>query len=287
MLNCRPANRQLWKYSVRLSNKRFEPNLPYWRDYLSFLQQLAGRDFPACDRLNELLPENLSNERGQAIHFVPSNELVDGAYEHQIYTTGQVSTRPENWHDLFNALVWMQFPNIKTAMNTLHFRALSDQKGGSRGPLRDALTLFDECGVIVFSSDLKILNALAQRRWKEAFLAEEFISAVQLSVSGHAMLEKYLSPYKSMTAKVLLVHVDADFMALSRREMLSRLDRIIARRMLAGELLVKPACLAPLPLAGVPGWWPDDEQSDEMFYLDLQVFRPAPGDLIPAPVISL
>ena len=181
----------------------------------------------------------------------------------------------------------MKFPHIETAMNTLHFHALPNHKSGSRGHLRDALTLIDECGVIVFSDHLKILNALAQRRWKDAFLTEDFISAVQLSVSGHALLEKYLTPYKSMTAKALLVHVDADFMVLPRLEQLDSLDRVIARRMLAGELLTRPACLAPLPLAGVPGWWPDEEQSDAMFYRDLQVFRPAPIDLVSPPVISL
>jgi hypothetical protein len=270
---------------VKLSKTRFDPNLPYWRDYLPFLEQLAGRDFPTCDRLNKLLPENLSNESGQAIRFIPSDQLDDGAYEHRIYTTGQVSTRPENWHDLFNALVWMRFPKIKTALNTLHFRALPDQKAGSRGHLRDALTLFDECGVIVFSDHSDILNALARRRWKEAFLSADFKTAVRLSISGHAMLEKYLSPYKSMTAKALLVLVETDFMALSRRGMLEHLDRIIAKRMRAGELLTQPDCLAPLPLAGVPGWWPENEQDDVDFYLDRQVFRPPPAELVAPPVI--
>jgi len=271
---------------VRVSKIHFEPDLPYWQDYSPYLQHLAGRDFPNCDQLNAMLPTGLCTESGQTIRFVPSTQLADDAYEHRIYTTGQVSTRPDNWHDLFNAMVWMRFPKIKIAMNTLHFHAYSQQTKNSRGPLRDALTLFDECGVIVFSNKLKILEDLAQRRWLDAFQADSFRTDVQLSIIGHAMLEKYLSPYKSMTAKALFVHMDSHSIRLPRQEILSRIDREIARQMSGGKLLTKPACLSPIPLAGIPDWWPDDRQNDE-FYADLQVFRPPPANLETAPVLNL
>ena len=271
---------------MRVSKTPFEPDLPYWQDYLPFLQNLTGRDFPTCNQLNALLPDGLSSENGQSIRFVPSTELDDGAYEHRIYTTGQVSTRPYHWHDLFNALVWMRFPHIKIAMNTLHFHAYSEQKEGRRGSLRDALTLFDECGVIVFSQRPELLDALAQRRWSEVFQEGLFEKDIQLTICGHAMLEKYLSPYKSMTAKALLVQVDAKFMALSRDELLPYLDKQLAEQVLAANIMTTPACLTPLPLAGVPGWWPDAEQDDE-FYADQQVFRPPPAQLESAPVFNL
>ncbi len=220
------------------------------------------------------------------IRFVPSTELDDGAYEHRIYTTGQVSTRADNWHDLFNALVWMRFPHIKTAMNALHFEAWSQQSEGSRGRLRDALTLFDECGVIVISKHTELLTALAERQWPTAFqhLRSCWGSQFQVAITGHAMLEKYLSPYKSMTAKALLVHTDHEY--TDRNELLGFLDRKIADQLLRGTILTKPACLAPLPLAGIPGWWPGGHQ-DEQFYDDLNVFRPPPENLVPVPVFRL
>ena len=271
---------------MRVSKKLFEPGSPYWQDYLPFLQHLAGGDFPTCDQLNALLPDGLSSESGQNIHFVPSTELDDGAYEHRIYTTGQISTRPDNWHDLFNALVWMRFPRIKIAMNTLHFHAYAQQTDGRRGSLRDALTLFDECGAIVFSQRQELLETLAQRRWSEVFQPDLFKKEVQLAISGHAMLEKYLSPYKSMTAKALLVQVDTKHMTLPRAKLLSYLDKQLAEQLLAACILTTPACLTPLPLAGIPGWWPDAEQDDE-FYADQQVFRPPPTRLTPAPVFNV
>jgi hypothetical protein len=152
--------------------------------------------------------------------------------------------------------------------------------------LRDALTLFDECGIIVYSNKPELLKLVAQRCWTNAFQADDFKTGVQLSICGHAMLEKYLAPYKSMTAKALLISTPGDFQQLPREEQLNRLDRVIAKRMLAGELLNKPACLTPLPLSGIPGWWPGEAQDDE-FYGDLQVFRPPPSALIPASIIEL
>lgn len=270
-----------------LSNSHFDPNLPYWQDYLPFLERLAGHSFPCCSQLNALLPPGLRSDGDQLIRFVASEQLEDAGYEQRIYTTGQVSTRRDSWHDLFNALVWIRYPHIKTAMNSLHYQAGADLKSGSRGQLRDALTLFDECGVIVFSAQLKLLSALAERNWSDAFLAGDFRRSVELSVCGHAILEKYLSPYKAMTAKALLVHVSPAFTELPRQEVLGHLDREIARLMRHGRVLTKPACLSPLPLAGVPGWWPQHEQVDQQFYNDQQVFRPAAAELTAAPVLRV
>jgi hypothetical protein len=134
------------------------PDQPYWQDYLPFLQQFSKPGFPACEQLNSLLPDGLHTAGGRPIRFVNSSELDDDAYEQRIFTNGQISTRANNWHDLFNALVWMRFPQIKTALNTLHFHGWSESSDGNRGRLRDALTLFDECGVIVFANDTTVLR---------------------------------------------------------------------------------------------------------------------------------
>lgn len=270
-----------------LYNSRFDPGLPYWRDYLPFLQRLAGPEFPGCTLLNAMLPGGLNSAGGHLIRFVASDELEDGAYEQRIYTTGRVSTRPRHWHDLFNALAWMRFPRIKTAMNSLHYHAGPANDIGARGPLRDALTLFDECGVIVLSERQELLDALARRRWRDAFLADGFEASTLLTVIGHAMLEKYLSPYKAMTANALLLQVEPGFLALPRQTVLERLDRALAEQMLAGRILQNTACLSPLPLAGVPGWWPLDAQGEDDFYADRDVFREPATALKPAPVHRL
>lgn len=269
---------------MTLSGQHFDDSQPWWADYLPLLAQIDGERITGCERLNTLLPDGLQSQGGQTIRFVPSTELGDTGYEHRIYTTGRVSTRPDNWHDLFNALVWMRFPRIKLAMNTLHYHAWDEQHDGRRGKVRDALTLFDECGVIVVSTSTDVLQALAQRHWKDAFLADEFSPSTQVLVCGHAMLEKYLAPYKSMTAKALLLQVSEDVMRLSRDQLLAYVDELVAGQMLAGTLLAEPASLSPLPLAGVPGWWQGPQ--DNAFYDDLLVFRPPPANLRPVPVLA-
>jgi len=269
---------------LTLSSLHFDPDLPYWQDFQLFLQGLAGTELPACDVLNTLLPEGLCSAGGHPIRFVPSNEVGDDGYEHRIYTTGQVSTRPQSWHDLFNALVWMRYPHIKTALNSLHYQAGAGQKSASRGPVRDALTLFDECGAIVVSDRQDILHALAERRWRDAFLVGGFDNSVVISVIGHAMLEKFMAPYKSMCANVLFLQAPTDFFAHTRQQRALTLDLVVAELLLNGEALRNPACLSPLPLAGVPGWWPRAAQDEPGFYLDLDVFRPPPANLAPAQV---
>lgn len=273
---------------MRLSNTHFDPEQLYWQDYLPLLRQFEKQEFPSCEQLNSLLPAGLTSRGGQVIRFVPSSELDGVAYERRIYTTGQVSTRVDNWHDLFNALVWIRFPRIKTAMNALHHQSWSQGEAGRRGTLRDALTLFDECGVIVFSSDTGFLNALATRQWSTAFrtLGPLWGKTAQLAITGHAMLEKYLAPYKSMTAKALLIHTDLLQDVVNRQTLLQSLDREIAEEFIAGNMLTRPASLSPLPLAGIPGWWPHGLQDDQ-FYSDPQVFRPAAENLVPAPINRL
>jgi len=270
---------------VRLSNTHFDLHQPYWQDYRPYLQNLAGPGLPDCGQLNALLVDDLRSAGGAAICFVPSNELDDGAYEQRIYTTGQVSTRPDNWHDLFNALVWMRFPRTKLAMNTMHYNASAQSRSGSRGAQRDALTLFDECGVIVFSAERAPLEALAQREWSRLFQSDQVKHKAHYVICGHAMLEKYLSPYKAMTAKALLVKVNADTIKQPKEILLPELDKHLAGLLLNGEILQTPACLTPLPLSGIPGWWPGGQQN-EAFYLDQNVFRPTPILLTPVPIIE-
>ncbi|MBL8391935.1 MAG: DUF3025 domain-containing protein, partial [Candidatus Accumulibacter sp.] len=54
----------------------------------------------------------LRNAAGRRIAFVaPPADGLD--YETRIWLTGEVATRPDNWHDFFNALVWFAFPNTK------------------------------------------------------------------------------------------------------------------------------------------------------------------------------
>jgi len=52
---------------------------------------------------------------------------------------------------------------------------------------------------------------------------------------------------------------------------MAEVDAWLAGQLSAGRLAAKP--FLPLPVLGVPGWWP--QNGDFSFYDDAQVFRPA------------
>jgi hypothetical protein len=267
-------------------------SLPYWQGYRQLILRLQdgnsqGAGLPSAAQLQSLLPGPVPNRLGRPVTFVASREIPAVRYEEHIFRTGEVSTRENNWHDLFNALVWARFPRLKAAINALHFQQIHCRQDSRRGALRDALTLFDECGVVVISSNEVALGALAQRDWQRAFRqqAELWGHDIQVVICGHALLEKFLLPYKALTAHALLLRLDARDAAAAWRELPLWLDRQMAASLLAGRWLRSTADLSPLPLMGIPGWWRQSQQ-DEPFYADRGVFRPPAKGFSPAPVFA-
>ena len=201
---------------------------------------------------------------GGVVEFVPQSDLpADTAYEAFIFSNKRVPTR-DNLHDFFNGLCWLRFPQAKLRLNFLQAQEIaSEGVGATRGPLRDALTLFDENVLLLQVSD-NLWRALQARDWEKLFveLRDEWQSA-HIVIFGHALLEKLVAPYKSITAHVFRIasYVDAkDEQAL---------DDWLSNSLQPEYLATKP--YLPLPVLGIPGWWPENE--DLSFYSDTQVFR--------------
>jgi Protein of unknown function (DUF3025) len=204
------------------------------------------------------------NQPGRApVCFIPQHELPEGtAYEPFIFETGCVPTR-DGLHDFFNGLCWMVFPRTKKRLNELQAAEIAAVGIRSvRGPVRDAITVFDENAALLQAPDA-LWEALAQRQWGRLFgELRPLWRQAQLTVFGHAALEKLVAPYKSITVHVWRVPADVGGHAA--------LDAWLAADLTAAKLASKP--FVPLPVLGVPGWWPANE--DPAFYDDAQVFRP-------------
>ncbi len=174
----------------------------------------------------------------------------DGAYESFVHASRTVPTR-DNLHDVFNALVWLVHPALKWRLNALQAEQLrAHGVQAARGPLRDAVTLFDESGALLQASPT-LQEALHERQWRQAFVAlRSQWQEATVTVVGHALLEKLaVAPRKALTAHALLVSAaDLDAQAWSS----------------------KP--FVPLPVMGVPGW--DAAQHEAGYYDDQSVFRP-------------
>lgn len=196
------------------------------------------------------------------MHFVPQSALPAGeAYESYIFHSKQCPAR-EGLHDFFNGLMWHRFPRTKARLNQLQAAQISaDGIGQVRGPLRDALTLFDE-NMAFLQAPLPLWEALRAKRWQVVFGdLRPLWAQSQLLLFGHALLEKLVLPRKAITAHVLLVQPQTPAIA--------DLDAWVAAALSPTQLAAKP--FANLPVLGVPGWWPANE--DPAFYQDPAVFR--------------
>ncbi|WP_284414616.1 DUF3025 domain-containing protein [Acidovorax sp. SUPP3334] len=201
---------------------------------------------------------------GAAVRFVPHSALpADVAYEQFIFDTGTVPTR-DNLHDCFNGLVWLRYPQAKRRLNALQALAIADTGVGAvRGPLRDAITLFDENGAMLFAP-APLREALAARDWRRLFVdLRPLWQQAQLVLFGHALLEKLESPRKPITAHV--------YQAQHAIDSVADVDAWLAGALDPSHLATKP--FLPLPVLGVPGWWPENENF--CFYDDSLVFRSA------------
>lgn len=215
-------------------------------------------------RVGQGLAQPVALNQGLAapVCFVPQAELPSGvAYEQYIFDTGRVPTR-EGLHDFFNGLVWHAFPRTKKRLNQLHAAQLREAANSCvRGPVRDAMTLFDENAALLQVPDA-LWQALLAKDWQRVFVAlRPLWQQAQLVLFGHALLEKLVTPRKSITAHVYRVRAPAQDWAA--------IDRWLAQDLDAEKLQRKP--FAHLPVLGVPGWWQDNE--DPAFYDDVSVFR--------------
>lgn len=239
-------------------------------------RQFAGDDWPELSQLQEIIARaGICAASGLPLQLVPPSAAgAGGSYEQRLYVRGELEFRARNWHDLFNVLVWLTFPRAKAALNARHHAALPAGKSGGRGPVRDALTLFDESGVIVLAADAELLNMIHEFRWKPLFWERRaaVIAGMAFLPFGHALCEKALAPYKGITARGWLLEVDRDFFELSPAERLQKIDQRLALQIADPQILQQTRELAPLPVLGVPGWCADNEQS--AYYDDRDHFRP-------------
>jgi hypothetical protein len=264
-----------WNAAALLQSPLFSP-------LHTVLARLETAKLPTLHDFNALLAEYqpaLSVQQGHILRFVPQESGrmgFEAQYEPRCYLTGEVQTRPDNWHDLFNALVWLSFPRAKAAINARHYRALTDEAVSTtsqRGRVRDMATLLDESGVIVACADTELAELLRTFQWKELFWQrrEQVRAAMGFYVFGHGLYEKALHPYVGMTGQGLVLNVPEDFFSWTLAVQQSCLDQRVAEYLDNPGHCLSPRELHPVPLLGVPGWSTGNEQAE--YYDNTAYFR--------------
>lgn len=269
-----------WNKAALLQSPLFAP-------LHSVLANLEVADFPMLQDCNALLAAHrptITVQSGLPLIFVPQEfgKLpFERQYEPRCFLKGEVPTRTNNWHDLFNALVWLIFPKAKAAINARHYDALIKQEAAvdgvsssQRGAVRDVNTLLDESGVIVAYSDEELARLLRNFKWKDLFWQrrEQLSAGMGFYLFGHGLYEKALQPYVGMTGQGLLLKVDQAFFGWPVAQRLAHLDTLLANYLAAPEHCLSTRDLSPVPLLGMPGWVPDNDNA--AYYDNTAYFRP-------------
>jgi hypothetical protein len=250
----------------------FRPPLSAWSEHAPWLLADA---WPGIDALNAARPAAM-RER-----FVAQTPVLldDGLhYEQRIAERAEIATREANWHDLFNALVWLRYPGIKRALNQQQVIEIGRMGAKERSRPQYAMTHFDEAGVIVMLRDHDLLARWDAHDWYGLFWEERDAwrdGRIVLDVFGHALLEHALTPGKLLVGKALV------FLANDTKD---SAVSACAEGIRGGRLLRDPLELRPLPLSGIAGWHPGND--DEAFHASAACYQPRrAGRQYPAPSI--
>lgn len=268
-----------WQPEFDAGQPLFEPLRPLLTPFRDFAEWPGLQSY---QQLLDSVSEPLRTQHGATLKIVAQEGRPDHFEQHyapRIYLHGEIQTRTENWHDFFQLLTWFIFPKTKAVINAIHIpKAKQRIEGGGdvgrRSPVENMLSLFDEGGVVITSSDPTLLQLIRDFKWKELFwhrraeLADKF----ECTTFGHAMYEKALAPYIGMTANAILLEVDESYFAKPLVERLADIDEQLAAIFTAGALYTQPRDLNPFPILGMPGW--DAENGEESYYDNTNYFRP-------------
>jgi len=153
----------------------FRPRLydesPWYAPIAPYLARFDGlARFPSADELSALYAERAEVLGLPPLRFVAVPRAkkkrrgrapieLSSLYEGRIVERGEVPTRVDDWHDLFNALAFIRFPRAKRALHTRQYVIVKSRlaPGATRLPNartreQDALSLFDEGGLCVATS---------------------------------------------------------------------------------------------------------------------------------------
>jgi hypothetical protein len=216
--------------------------------------------------------ENLRALSGRELSFGEverSGVAAAGGYDLFIEGTGVIPTRRRNWHDFFNACIWARFPRTKLKALSRSVTERRARQHTRRSALLDWLTHFDECGLVVRTSEPELLALIRRLRWRELFVEQRQLLERRARVTcfGHATLEGLREPYLGLMGKALLWHDPRFDPDQDLERGLPELDGWIEAQL----QLHTPPTLQPLPVLGLPGWHPPNQSA--RFYDNPDYFR--------------
>ena len=201
--------------------------------------------------------------------FVASFEALGALDYERCVHKGQIPTR-DLGHDWYNGLVWLRFVLAKLQINAAHIEDSNRQSeltSNGRSRLRDALTLFDENGALLITTETSIRDALLDQDWGTLFVQgrAHWKGRARLLVFGHGLLDSLQNPHRGLCAKAIPVLVPT--LDLPEKTLPVLLEAVV-------RAVQDPANFSPVPVMGIPGWF---EESNQLgYYNDRSVYRAKP-----------
>lgn len=237
----------------------FSSIAPYWQQIMSSFTT----DFPHVDDFNALRTQH---------SFTFVTQTKDMKYDAEILELNRIPMRPNSWHDFFNNLTWLLWPQLKRSIMERIGIEIRRRTSNARTARQDLLTHLDECGIVLCSSRDEIFDDVNNHSWKKLFFdTKDLLMTCEALIIGHGIFEKALSPYIGMTAKAIFISVQPDFFSKPYEEKMRFIDNYLAAYVVSEDFPESPKSLAPFPLLGWPGWWPANE--DEAFFNNEKYFR--------------
>ncbi|WP_382406619.1 DUF3025 domain-containing protein [Glaciecola siphonariae] len=213
-------------------------------------------------------------------------------YEEIIFQDKCIPTRSSNLHDYFNGLVWLQYPKTKAYLNQLHWHEIQGNSLKKRSPLRDRVTHFDECGIVLVTDLPDLKASLKGHDWQDVYVdkREHWFRPKHGIVPlhfGHANLEMLCKPFIGLTAKAMVINSESllevacsllTHKYASESESLEKtalIDEALVAQLKKDKIFSEKGHLMPLPLLGIPGWHFEEQTS--AFYRDQNYFMPHPS----------
>ena len=264
-------------------------------DQIAHLRQALGSNWTELEVLNSALIEVLKLSGAVTLKFVEQNKqlLSDGlSFEQRIADRGEIATRLGSLHDFYSALMWLRFPKVKLAINTIHLQGIAEHGTKVRSRHQQAVTHLDEAGAWVVATRPELLSLINAHAWQALFYensnawhpTDGASQTIEARVFGHAIFELMHAPHKLVAAKVVWILADPSYFLLSNFEKDAVLDTIVAAALTSGAASGDPKLLSTLPLSGIPGWW---SGQDAEFYFSAPCFRPRPEGRIYSPALVL
>ncbi|NVK55947.1 MAG: DUF3025 domain-containing protein [Alteromonadaceae bacterium] len=234
---------------------------------------------PGIEQLNQWAQRWHGDWQGPAFVAEQETDLTNRYYEVYIAEERKVPTREHNWHDVYNALMWILYPRAKQLMNQWHCEEIALHGVHPRTPRRNRLTHFDECGVVIGVPENHLnqansqLQLLANHQWQDVLFNNRYGWGMLLHpvIFGHALYEMLMTPFIGLTGKWLAVVVPEHFAAQTTPVQYEMLDNALVARLKTLDGLADKRTLKPLPLLGVPGWYHGQRAE---FYHNTDYFRP-------------